>query len=853
MTRHLAALALLVTALASAPPAHAQVSGSCSAGVSTEKCLLLKGGTLTGPVQSTSPSNYLFNSALERSPTVNDGASAGYPTGTFWLAPSGQVFTSLASTTGAAAWSQRALVSSAIYDFIQVLPCDIAATKLCYATRLLKTGYAGHALNVVPANTGSGVDIDFLASGALDVWTLWKNCALTICRIATWYDQSSKANDATSTVVAKTTNGANVAGNPLLIANTSSIVAGMYIDVVDGTTSQPKANCVGTHVGAIVVNTSVEAVTYDSAHPCAAASGDKLLFSNAPTITTLNRVGSLYSVVFDRPADNRTAYAQQLVIPAFSGAETVPSNDHTILFAARTQEIMNINFFSLFTAGAGSNGEAWGCNQGACGVHHVDSGNNWVDAFDYTNAYAYAPLTPFLAWIQSSSTGTAGFNETSAVGSNSYSTRSNTLTGGTLGYANVIGAGAGQHIGFNGSVEFSEFILYSAALPTTLLPQAKAAVIATSGLPAQVRDPHLHIVYDDQAQGSVTTNLQDYPRQIADQYPGWRVTSNGATSAGTAAIVCAYALHPTTLITNFAVPNIRNNIGLITASPNGWGTISGNSGTLTSSITGGSVRNIAVTGAGANYTTGTFALELADATGTGGSGFYTIGTNGGLTNVTLNLGSGGSGYASGATGTYSLGFMWGGLQNAVGTYHLTAGVIDAVAFSAPGNSGTPGTYRLSFSGTTGTPATATYTVGSANTITGGAPVNPGSAYTAAPAAIIPLYDPAVEEACHSTLWNTMLVSPGGYSAAVEVIHPVSSNFAGIPGNDTYYIAVNNWIIANAPAAGVALARVWDNPFFSPGTASVYPQWCSQSGYDFTAACYSIEMETIMQAVLPLVK
>jgi len=66
-----------------------------------------------------------------------------------------------------------------------------------YGTRRLTAAYVGPAINVVRHSDGAALDIGFLPSGGLDELLLAAFCAQTECRVAKWYDQGGKGNDAT--------------------------------------------------------------------------------------------------------------------------------------------------------------------------------------------------------------------------------------------------------------------------------------------------------------------------------------------------------------------------------------------------------------------------------------------------------------------------------------------------------------------------------------------------------------------------------------------------------------------------------------------------------------------------------
>lgn len=123
-----------------------------------------------------------------RAPTPRDDAAHGYSVGSFWRF--GRVlYQSVRATAGAAVWKRFSATA---------LPLDaVPTTAAAYGTVRLRAAYAGHAINVVRASDSTALDIDFRADGSLDYPTLDAFLQGTTGRIATWYDQSGNAANAT--------------------------------------------------------------------------------------------------------------------------------------------------------------------------------------------------------------------------------------------------------------------------------------------------------------------------------------------------------------------------------------------------------------------------------------------------------------------------------------------------------------------------------------------------------------------------------------------------------------------------------------------------------------------------------
>ncbi len=794
-----------------------------------------------------------------RFPTSLDDAPHGYPAGVLWRAPNGQVLQSQQSAAGFAVWAPLISVSSANYNITLPYPCDIGSPVGCYGNAKIAAGYTGNWARFIRAFDGTTLDIGFVGD-SVDRATQRQFCYATSCRMTIWYDQdsaNSRHNDLTASAVRKATTGSTSSPAALAFSDTSGVSAGLFCDGGTG----PDPNSIGTHVGTVVSNTSVDCVTYDGPrHPITAASGVGFLFHTAPTLTE-NMVGTLPETTFDAPIDSRQASQTSRQEMKFPTGLSVTSNDFAVIFAGRAQQSINLGFFGL--SAGGGNGAWFGCLNAACAIHYY-TGSAWGDAFDGSKSYGLASVTPFVGWVNYTNGGTGGFNDVSTVsGAGTIS-----MGGGvTLGGSNqgAIGSTFGLQNANSGSVGFSIVIVNGHAYSPADLLRVKAAVASRSGVGPQIREPHVHVIYDDQGQGSLADNLQDYPRQISDLYPGVRVTSMASTTPpGTAAVMCAYLNKLSSYVAPFVYPNLLNNVGIITSTPNGWGAAAFSGGSITTSISGGALSGLTVAAAGTGHgisgVGGSFALEISDGSATQAAiGFYTVDNTGAVTSVALSGGQGGAGYPNSVT--HSLAFMWGAGSGATGTYTVNgSGVVTGVSLTGGGSGYVPGTYRLTFSGTPGTPARARYTVNAGGNLSGTIIDTAGSGYTVAPRAggtaagspwffAVPLIDPALEQGCHAQLWAA--AKTAGFSLLADIIHPVSSGFDGIPGNGTYYQAQNAWTIANAPAAGVALVRLDQNPFFGAGYDTDPTK--TSGRYDFTRKSFAAEAQMVMDAIVPRLK
>ena len=122
----------------------------------------------------------------KRAPTVTDDSTKGYAVGNLWNSSQG-LFVAQDVTAGKASWT-LSLVGN-------VLPCDaVTGALVCYGTKLMRTGYAGKAYNVVRASDSTNQDIGFV-NGDLDTKARDAFCQGTTCSIATVYDQSGNGNN----------------------------------------------------------------------------------------------------------------------------------------------------------------------------------------------------------------------------------------------------------------------------------------------------------------------------------------------------------------------------------------------------------------------------------------------------------------------------------------------------------------------------------------------------------------------------------------------------------------------------------------------------------------------------------
>jgi hypothetical protein len=109
----------------------------------------------------------------------------------------------------------------------------------------------------------------------------------------------------------------------------------------------------------------------------------------------------------------------------------------------------------------------------------------------------------------------------------------------------------------------------------------------------------------------------------------------------------------------------------------------------------------------------------------------------------------------------------------------------------------------------------------------------------------PSTDPAVQQACHQSAWSKMKAD--GFDVILELIYPTSTQFDQ-PQQD-YNNAGGDWIVDNAPAAGVQVLDLRTDPFFPPSWAS--DQTLSQSGHDLTMKANARVAAKVMEKLGPL--
>jgi lysophospholipase L1-like esterase len=129
-------------------------------------------------------------SITERRPGPEDGPPT-YAQDEHWLDGSGRTWSMRDQGHGQTVWLFQEPTAPPVDEVGGQRP--IAA----YGTRRLTAAYAGPAMNVVRNSDAAALDIGFLPTGGMDETLLAAFCAQTECRVAKWYDQSGKGNDAT--------------------------------------------------------------------------------------------------------------------------------------------------------------------------------------------------------------------------------------------------------------------------------------------------------------------------------------------------------------------------------------------------------------------------------------------------------------------------------------------------------------------------------------------------------------------------------------------------------------------------------------------------------------------------------
>ena len=97
------------------------------------------------------------------------------------------------NVAGAARWTPvQAPVKSPLLD--------VVTSPLCaFGTRRLSSAYTGALLNALNETTSTAADVGYLPDNSLDTGKLDSTCGSAICKIATLYDQSGAAANATQT------------------------------------------------------------------------------------------------------------------------------------------------------------------------------------------------------------------------------------------------------------------------------------------------------------------------------------------------------------------------------------------------------------------------------------------------------------------------------------------------------------------------------------------------------------------------------------------------------------------------------------------------------------------------------
>ena len=182
-----ACLAVLIFGLC-----HASAMPKAAAAATKRQGTLLSGGAASPaapepPVAGTAP--VPLPPITERPPTSADGAPT-YAQDDHWLDGQGRSWAMRDQGRGQSVWLYQEPAAAPLDEIGGARP--VAA----YGTMRLTAAYGGPALNLVRASDGAALDIGFIPSGALDEFMLASFCAQTECRVAKWYDQSGKSNDA---------------------------------------------------------------------------------------------------------------------------------------------------------------------------------------------------------------------------------------------------------------------------------------------------------------------------------------------------------------------------------------------------------------------------------------------------------------------------------------------------------------------------------------------------------------------------------------------------------------------------------------------------------------------------------
>lgn len=127
-----------------------------------------------------------------RSPTEFDDATCGYAAGHRWIDHRSDVWECLRATANRASWRRLFGVAPS--------PAAISPSNLLavYAVVKLVAAYSGACINVVRASDSTALDIGFTTDGNLDWAALDAFLYGTTGVIATWYDQSGNARNATA-------------------------------------------------------------------------------------------------------------------------------------------------------------------------------------------------------------------------------------------------------------------------------------------------------------------------------------------------------------------------------------------------------------------------------------------------------------------------------------------------------------------------------------------------------------------------------------------------------------------------------------------------------------------------------
>lgn len=597
------------------------------------------GGTATAGAQQ-NLANRTSQPVLTRAPTRRDDANHGFvaPTlGTtnatsYWLDPTGKVWQIQRGTAGNAVWSPLFLgIKNSISSFSgQELPCDFGTSLFCGGTKILKSAYSSHLVNLIRLSDGDTKDIDIDSTGRLvltgtttsmDAW-IGPN---GIARLKQLYSQSGVAStDATGAALVLQTTAAAAgggSGNVLTFADASSVTDGDWVDIdttinTTGTThtsttidaipstvgmaaGQPISGT-GISAGTTIASVSNSTTIVLSQATTAGASGVSIVVSN--TIPNVDQANDIHVIShtattvtlgsFDAPTGT-TIPAVGLGVhvmfgtaPLMGGPSNMIGSARSLLFDRHWHNGATTQFLTLpagvtfdqskqTTMMAVSSQQSlrksyFGFNTSGLGStgygYYADTGGESVKTTSSISFTQNHYGTATPSLIWINTKENSATSLTAGVGELSSIPAGQTITSATVTGGQLGSLNISGLPHYYGDLEMAYFEVKSPQVSLPDRQRMQAAAISALNLPVQQRDPFVLNTNDLE---ETTGNLLTVSRYLTLLHPEWRVQ----TASFNASSTCTYDTNYTQYIQkqyDIYGANVANKVLLIAWNENDY-------------------------------------------------------------------------------------------------------------------------------------------------------------------------------------------------------------------------------------------------------------------------------------------